>query len=93
MIFARLPVMLLLTVLAGACSNGDSKVYHDQFFAFGTLIDVTFYDTEPDLAVQASETIAGDFQTLHRQWHARSALNSRTTAPGRHVPMRVSPIE
>jgi thiamine biosynthesis lipoprotein len=70
MIFARLPVMLLLTVLAGACSNGDSKVYHDQFFAFGTLIDITLYGADPDLAAQASEAIASDFHSLHLEWHA-----------------------
>ena len=69
MTLVRLPAILLLAIVAAACGN-NGKSYHDQFFAFGTLIDVTFYDTEPNLAEQASEIIAGDFQTLHRQWHA-----------------------
>lgn len=70
MILVRLPVMLLLAMLTSACSDGNNRDYHDQFFAFGTLIDVTFYDTDPDLAAQASETIASDFHTLHQEWHA-----------------------
>ena len=70
MTHVRLSLILLLATVAAACGNSNNKAYHDQFFAFGTLIDVTFYDTDPDLAVQASEAIAGDFNTLHRQWHA-----------------------
>jgi len=70
MMLARLPVILLLAAFAGACSNGNNSAYHDQFFAFGTLVDVTFYGTDPDLAAQASEAIANDFHTLHQEWHA-----------------------
>jgi thiamine biosynthesis lipoprotein len=67
---SRLPVILLLAVFAGACSNGNSTAYHDQFFAFGTLVDVTIYGAAPDLAAQASEVIENDFQTQHQAWHA-----------------------
>lgn len=70
MIAARLPVILLLAALASACSHNGNSAYHDQFFAFGTLVDVTIHGADPELAAQASEVIAGDFRVLHRQWHA-----------------------
>ena len=66
----RLPLILLLALVAGACSNGDQSAYHDQFFAFGTLIDITIHGAAPDLAAQASEAIEEDFNTLHQVWHA-----------------------
>jgi len=66
----RLPLILLLAMVAGACSNGNQSAYHDQFFAFGTLIDITIHGADPDLAAEASEAIADNFNTLHQAWHA-----------------------
>jgi thiamine biosynthesis lipoprotein len=93
MILRRLPLILLLAIVAGACSNGNSDTYHDQFFAFGTLVDVTFHGTDPDLAAQASEAIAGDFKTLHRDWHAwqPGPLAETNTLLVQSAPFRADP--
>jgi thiamine biosynthesis lipoprotein len=67
---ARLFIVLLLSLAASACSQHDSDVFHDQFFAFGTLIDLTLYGVEPATARQASELIEQDFRNMHGNWHA-----------------------
>ena len=66
----RLSIVLLLSLVAGACSQPDSDVFHDQFFAFGTLIDLTLYGVDPAAARQASELIEQDFRDMHGNWHA-----------------------
>ena len=86
MMVVRRLLTLLLVLVSGACSDHNSRAYHDQFFAFGTLIDVTFYDAAPDLADQASAIIASDFHSLHREWHAwqpgpLTAINARLVQP------------
>ena len=93
MIAVRLPLILLLTALASACSQTDSSAYHDQFFAFGTLVDVTIHGADPELAVQASEAIAGDFHVLHRQWHAwqPGQLTETNALLAQPEPFRVDP--
>ena len=67
---ARLFIVLLLSLAASACSQQNSDVFHDQFFAFGTLIDLTLYGVDPAAARQASELLEQDFQDMHGNWHA-----------------------
>lgn len=67
---ARLLIILLLSLAASACSQQNSDVFHDQFFAFGTLIDLTLYGVDPAAARQASELLEQDFQDMHGNWHA-----------------------
>ena len=66
----RLFIVLLLSLVATACSQDNGDVFHDQFFAFGTLIDLTLYDVDPATARQASEHIEQDFRDMHITWHA-----------------------
>ena len=54
-LLARLFIVLLLLLVATACSQDNSDVFHDQFFAFGTLLDLTLFDVDPAAARQASE--------------------------------------
>ena len=61
---------LTLTCLLAACSRGDDPVYRDQFFAFGTLIDLSFYDVETARAEQASQALEQAFTQMHTDWHA-----------------------
>jgi len=67
---AHLFIVLLLSLVATACSQDNSDVFHDQFFAFGTLIDLTLYGVDPATARQASDRIEQDFQDMHIDWHA-----------------------
>lgn len=77
----RLFIVLLLSLAANACSQDNSDAFHDQFFAFGTLIDLTLYGVDPAAARQASELIEQDFQNMHSNWHAweTSALTRLNT--------------
>lgn len=63
-------LVLTITLLCMACSPQDEPVYHDQFFAFGTLIDVTLYDVDPDTASRASRELEELFRRMHSDWHA-----------------------
>lgn len=65
---ALLLAVCLLPLLA-ACSR-DEPVYHGQFLAFGTIIDVTFHGVEPERARQAAEAVEKDFNKMHTTWHA-----------------------
>jgi len=70
---AHLFIILLLSLAASACSQDHDDAFHDQFFAFGTLIDLTLYGVDPATARQASERIEQDFQDMHNSWHAWQA--------------------
>ena len=89
----RLFIVLLLSLAANACSQHNSEAFHDQFFAFGTLIDLTLYGVDPAAASQASELIEQDFRNMHGNWHAwktsaltriNTQLASRETAIADH---------
>jgi len=63
-------VLLLAAVTLGACSKQDPPIFHDRFFAFGTLIELTLYGVDAETAQQASQRLEGDFQDMHQRWHA-----------------------
>ena len=65
----RLRDILLLAALLSGCSDNDT-VFQNQFFAFGTLIEVSIYGVDPSLATRASEQIEQDFLNMHANWHA-----------------------
>lgn len=67
--FMRL-VSLLLVLAASGCSPHKDPVFHDQFFAFGTLIEVTMYGSEPQLAESVCRQIEQSFMDMHANWHA-----------------------
>lgn len=62
-------ILLLLAAFLSGCSDNDT-VFQDQFFAFGTLIEVSIYGVDPSLARRASEQIEQDFLNMHTNWHA-----------------------
>jgi thiamine biosynthesis lipoprotein len=61
---------LILACLLAACNRADNPVYRDQFFAFGTLIDLTLYDVDTARAEQASRALEQAFTQMHSDWHA-----------------------
>ena len=78
---------LLLILGAGGCSTQKDPVFHDQFFAFGTLIDITLYGAELPLAESVCKQIEQDFVNMHASWHAwqpgqLSSLNSQLSGAG-----------
>jgi thiamine biosynthesis lipoprotein len=65
----RLLVILSLVCISGACSR-EEAVFHDRFFAFGTLIEVTLYGVDQERAIEASDIIEREFHDRHADWHA-----------------------
>lgn len=54
-------------LLLSAC-NRDAPEYHHSSLQFGTLIDITLYDIEPELAQKAFEQLDQDFEFYHNTW-------------------------
>ena len=66
----QLQAMALLCLLLIGCSKPTDTVYHEQFLAFGTLMELTFYGVEPQHAEDVSNEIQQMFLHWHSQWHA-----------------------
>jgi thiamine biosynthesis lipoprotein len=56
-------------LLLAACSP-KPQAYHEQFIAFGTLVEVKIWGVEADQGQQATAALASDFERLHKAWHA-----------------------
>jgi len=67
-VFSLLLAGLLL--LAASCEHASQNVYHQQLFAFGTLVEITLYGVEDDRARQAVQAVDAMYQRQHRDWHA-----------------------
>ena len=63
-------LVVTIALLCTGCTPQDEPVYHDQFFAFGTLIDLTLYDVDPDTATRTSGKLEELFKRMHSDWHA-----------------------
>ena len=74
-------VLCALLMMLCACTR-EPPLHHEQFLAFGTLIEITLYGVDDAAAQQASAAIEQDFQRMNRDWHAwhssaLTALNAR----------------
>ncbi len=72
--------LLLCSTLYAGCHQQD-ELFQYQFFAFGTLIELTFSGVDKATAERAQHTILKDFNYLHTDWHpwqpgALSRVNS-----------------
>ena len=81
----RLCILLLLLAASG-CDEPKDPAFHDQFFAFGTLIEVSLYGVDPQSAESISKEIEQDVIDMHASWHAwqpsvLSSLNEQLSAP------------
>jgi len=88
----RLLAILSLLCLNIACSRDDA-VFHDRFFAFGTLIEVTLYGVDQERAIQASDLIEQEFHQRHADWHAwePGALSTTNEQLARLEPFSADP--
>ncbi|MEO6696689.1 MAG: FAD:protein FMN transferase, partial [Gammaproteobacteria bacterium] len=62
--------MLLVTV---SCSKPAEPLYQEQILALGSLVDISIWGVEPDLARRASTAITEDFNHIHTTWHTWEA--------------------
>jgi thiamine biosynthesis lipoprotein len=89
--------ILLLTILLAGCQP-QARQFNYSIFAFGTLIDVTFYDIDATLAETAFDQLQEDFRRYHQDWspwtdgdlaQLNEALKSKQKIP---VPEHLLPI-
>ncbi|MFW2374340.1 MAG: FAD:protein FMN transferase [Gammaproteobacteria bacterium] len=64
----HLRLLLLFSVLLLNACDRSAQEYHHSSLQFGTLIDITLYDVEPELAEQAFEQLDRDFELYHNAW-------------------------
>jgi len=64
------PVFLSILLLSGCQGNGTAeKLYQQQLFSFGTLIDISILSNNEQQARQAIDALSKDFDLLHHAWH------------------------
>lgn len=68
----RLALLLCtFTVVLSACQQASKEpVFHDQILAFGTLIEVTLYDTDATTAASVFDELESMYRHWHVAWHA-----------------------
>lgn len=62
--------VLSLLVLTTACQQATEPVIKQQFLAFGTLIEVSYYAVEQHRADAATQAVEALFLQEHHDWHA-----------------------
>ena len=66
----RILLILSVLLLPAACHQAPSaKLYQQQLFAFGTLIDISLITDQPEQAQAAINAVSHEFDRLHRLWH------------------------
>ncbi len=66
----RALLILSVLLLSAACHQAPSdKLYQQQLFAFGTLIDISLITDQPEQAQAAINAVSHEFDRLHRLWH------------------------
>lgn len=66
---AWLLLALFAATLTG-CGPGEQAAYKRQFFALGTLVEVTLWDVEDERAAAAVRAAEGVINAAHTRWHA-----------------------
>jgi FAD:protein FMN transferase len=69
----RYLLLVLLGVCLSACQSQSLQTVQQQFFVFGTVVEIRIAATPVATANAAIAHIAEDFQRLHRLWHAWEA--------------------
>lgn len=63
-------VLISLLWLAASCSQPEQQEFKTKILSFGTYIDVTLADIEPQQARQAIDRIESQLDIMHDNWHA-----------------------
>lgn len=66
----RTLLMLLASLLLGACAEQQEPLYQEQGYVFGTLVEVSIYGKGEAEAKQAVSEVMQEFQRLHTMLHA-----------------------
>ncbi len=60
-------LLLFITATISACEQPDRQ-FDYSIFSFGTIIDITIYDTDKALAETAFDQLQTDFDRYHQDW-------------------------
>jgi len=60
-------LVLLTQFIFSGCNH---PFYQQQFYVFGTLVDISIWGVPEFQANEAINAVAEDFQTMHQNWHA-----------------------
>ena len=64
----RVLALVSLCLLASSCSNSHDTEFNHTIFVFGTLIEITLFDTSETLADDAFEHLERTFHDYHARW-------------------------
>ncbi|MBE9525660.1 MAG: FAD:protein FMN transferase [Proteobacteria bacterium] len=67
----NLLISILISINITAChfDNNSNKLYQQQLFTFGTLVDISLISNNPQQAQQTIDIISAEFDRLHIDWH------------------------
>ncbi len=58
--------LIFLIIILSGCSE---QIYQQQLYVFGTLVEIKIWGVNEQVANNAINIIAKDFQTMHYNWH------------------------
>ncbi|HHB92614.1 MAG TPA: FAD:protein FMN transferase [Thioploca sp.] len=58
--------LIFLIIILSSCSN---QLHQQQLYVFGTLVEIKIWGVNEQVANNAINIIAKDFQTMHNNWH------------------------
>ncbi len=94
-VLRTLLLLLLLLPLPVACGQkAESGTISRKLDVFGTIVEITIRDADPQAANRAMDTIRADFARMHRDWHAwkPGELTRLNAALAEGRPFRASPF-
>ena len=93
--------LMIGIALLSACEQ-PAKQYNYSIFTFGTLVDITIYGVDKELAETAFQLLQKDFDRYHQQWSPwtqgdlahlnRQLSETRTSDEGISVPPHLLPL-
>lgn len=63
-------IALLLLFVISACDRQE-PVHQRRILGFGTIIEITIYGADEEIALQAMNDIEDDFSFMHTAWHPK----------------------
>lgn len=68
---SRIKILFALVALAGmmsACQQQPQE-HHDNVLIFGTVVNITLYDVDAEVAEKSFRFMREDLQLMHKAWH------------------------
>ena len=59
-----------IPLILAACSNDESSLHQARLVAFGTLVDISTWGVNDDVAEQAIAAVETSFNDIDHTWHA-----------------------